>query len=138
VKSLVVDSSATLGFLLPDESSPLALRALDSIQKAALAYVPAHFWIEVTNALMMAERRKRASYGEVIHALHFARRLPLLIDAETSSQCAGETLSFAREYKLTIYDAAYLELAIRLSGRLATLDGALARAAKAAGVEVLT
>ena len=59
------------------------------------------------------------------------------IDRDTTRHVAGETAGLARQYGLTIYDAAYLELAMRRGATLATSDTALARAAKKAGVGVL-
>jgi len=85
----------------------------------------------------MAERRKRFSQAEVSEAMHFIQTLPVITDEQTALRCAGDTMSLARQYALTIYDAAYLELAIRRHSGLATIDKALARAAAAAGVELL-
>ena len=136
---LVVDGSVTVSFLLRDELSPVAIRSLDAIQasSADAVFVPNHFWIEVTNALLMAEKRHRISQAERSEALRIASDLPLTIDGETSQRCFSETLSLAREHGLTLYDAAYLELAIRLRATLATVDKALARASKAVGIRLI-
>jgi predicted nucleic acid-binding protein len=85
----------------------------------------------------MAERRKRATQADVTEALHVVLSLPIEIDRDTTRYVAGETAGLARQYALTIYDAAYLELAMRRGAALATSDAELARAAKKAGVAVL-
>jgi predicted nucleic acid-binding protein len=138
VKALVLDGSFALSVLLQDEFSAAALRALSVVRTipAESRFVPSHFWIEVTNALLMAERRKRVSQADMAQSLQLAFALPVVTDDETSHRCPKDTLALAREFRLTIYDAAYLELAIRRGAGLATLDKALARAAAAAGVEI--
>jgi predicted nucleic acid-binding protein len=138
VSALVVDASVAVSFLLRDEFSSVAMRGLGSIEKSpGSAFVPGHFWIEVTNALLVAERRLRASRAETVEALRAVFDLPLATDEETNQRCPGESLSLAREHSLTLYDAAYLELAIRRRAELATVDKALARAAKSAGIQVI-
>jgi predicted nucleic acid-binding protein len=85
----------------------------------------------------MAERRKRATQADISESLLLVRRLPVITDDETAHRSGVETFSLARQYALTIYDAAYLELALRKKSSLATLDKALARAATSAGLAVL-
>jgi predicted nucleic acid-binding protein len=138
VTSLVLDVSTTMSFLLKDEFSPYAMRALGSLRTAPSVFVPTHFWMEVSNALLMAERRNRASLGEISHAFDLAFGLPVTTDKETAQRCRVEILALARQFKLTIYDAAYLELAIRSQSTLATVDKALVRAATTAGVALLS
>jgi predicted nucleic acid-binding protein len=136
---LVLDGSVTMSFLLRDEYSPSAMRFLAAIQEASAesVFVPVHFWIEVTNGLMMAERRHRASQAETTEALQIAFSLPVTTDGETIERCPGDSISLAREHGLTLYDAAYLELAIRRHAKLATVDKALARAARSVGIQVI-
>jgi predicted nucleic acid-binding protein len=137
MKALVLDVSATLGFLLKDEQDRLSLAALANIEKGVPASVPSHWIIEVANALLMAERRKRISQAEAAEILHLVQTLPITVDDETARHMAGDTYALARQFGLTIYDAAYLELAMRQSATLATTDQALAKAARAAGVALL-
>jgi predicted nucleic acid-binding protein len=82
----------------------------------------------------MAERRKRASQAEITEALSLVAALPVVTDDQTAQRAFSDTVALARQYGLTIYDAAYLELAMRRGASLATTDGALSKAAKAAGV----
>jgi predicted nucleic acid-binding protein len=136
--SMVVDASTAISFLLKDELSSYALKAVASLRVAPSVYVPSHFWLEISNGLLMAERRKRASWSEISETIRFAFGLPYMTDEETARRCKGESFHLARQFKLTIYDAAYLELALRRRLTLATVDKALARAAKASGVRILT
>ena len=137
MKALVIDGSTALGFLMSDEHAPGAMAALDALERGVPTFVPAHWPLEVANGLLMAERRKRASQADVTEALHVVLALPIEIDRDTTRHVAGETAGLARQYGLTIYDAAYLELAMRLGATLATSDAALAKAAKKAGVRLM-
>jgi predicted nucleic acid-binding protein len=137
LKTLVVDGSAMLGVVLVDEHSHITAATIEALRKPRLLPIPAHWWIEVANGLLMAERRKRITRVDLTEAIGFIRTFPLVVDPETDTRVAGETLALARQYNLTIYDAVYLELAIRHSSILATSDKALARAAEATGVELL-
>jgi predicted nucleic acid-binding protein len=137
LRALVLDGSTTLGFLLEDEKLEAALRALESIEKGTPAYVPVHWWLETVNGLIMSERRKRISRVRIAASLEALQALPVITDEETATRCTGETAALARQYALTIYDAAYLELAMRRGASLATADRELAKAARAAGVKVL-
>jgi predicted nucleic acid-binding protein len=135
--ALVIDASATLGFLLKDERDDLSLRALAAIRRGTTTVAPAHWPLEVANALLANERQKRISPVEVAELLQLFQALPLTLDDEAGRQAGGPTYALARQYGLTIYDAAYLELAMRRRATLATTDRELLKAAKAAGVAVL-
>jgi len=137
MKSLVIDGSTALGFLMPDEQAGSAVEALAALERGVPAFVPSHWRLEVANGLLVAERRKRASHATINEALHVVFALPIEIDADTSTHVAGATAGLARQYGLTVYDAAYLELAMRRGATLATSDAQLARAARKAGVPVL-
>jgi predicted nucleic acid-binding protein len=136
MKALVIDGSTTIGFLLKDEQAASAMKALDTIESGVPTFVPAHWCVEVANGLIMAERRKRASQADITEALGLVAALPVLPDEETAHKAGSDTAALARQYGLTIYDAAYLELAMRRGAALATTDHALAKAAKAAGVAI--
>jgi predicted nucleic acid-binding protein len=136
MKALVIDGSTALGFLMSDEQAPEAMAALDALDSGVPAFVPAHWRLEVANGLVMAERRKRLTQADATEALQAVFSLPVEIDGETGRHVAGETIGLARQYGLTVYDAAYLELAMRHGATLATSDTRLAKAARAAGVTV--
>ena len=93
--------------------------------------MPQLWHLEVRNCLLVAERGARLSAGEVMDRLDALRKLPIITDAEPDLQSAFD---LARAHGLSFYDAIYLELAKRQSAELATLDGALTRAAAAEGV----
>src|SRR5471030_2704244 len=122
MKSLVLDGSTALSFLIRDELSAHALKALRTMESGTPTYVPTHWWLETANGLIMAERRKRASQAEITEALNLVQALPVITDDETAQRSGSVTASLARQYALTIYDAAYLELAMRRSSTLATTD----------------
>jgi predicted nucleic acid-binding protein len=82
----------------------------------------------------MTERRQKISAAARVEELGDLSRLPIMVDTETASLAWRDTATLAARYRLTLYDAAYLELSIRLSIPLATFDAALRRAATAAGV----
>ncbi len=138
MKALVIDGSTAIGFVLKDEQEPLAARALAVLESGMETLAPAHWCVEVANGLLMAERRKRVSQADITEALNLLMALPVIADDQTAQRAGSDTVALARQYDLTIYDAAYLELAMRRGATLATADRQLARAAKAAGLSLLT
>lgn len=117
-----------------DEQDALALDALARLRAGAEAIVPAVWWFEVRNALVMNERRGRLSEADVAEILRGLARLPVAIDRSPDE---AALLTLARRHRLTVYDAAYLELARREGLPLASLDGDLRKAAPAEGVPLL-
>jgi predicted nucleic acid-binding protein len=131
--AFVVDASIVGCWCFPDEADALADLAFQRVH-AEGAIVPALWWFEVRNLVVMAERRGRLEPTGAAEFLADLEDLPVRIDREPH----GETiLALARAHRLTVYDAAYLELARRLDAPLATLDRALAAAARAASVPLL-
>jgi predicted nucleic acid-binding protein len=135
--NFVVDSSFALAWVLKDETTPETDKALDSLGQGAKAFVSALWRWEMANALLTVEKRKRATMTEVNGHLSLLRSLPIEMDETAPDQAWSITHSLAQKHKLTSYDAAYLELAIRRGLPLATLDSDLAAAAKAEKVELL-
>ena len=116
-----------------DERHPTADRVrvrLDVEQ----AFAPSLWWFEVRNGLIMAERRGRLTERQTARFLQDLLRLAITLDASPDST---RVLTLARRHRLTVYDAADLELAQRAGLPLATLDAALAAAATAEGVVLL-
>lgn len=134
--ALVIDACVALGFLLKDEQASYALKTLEALEEGVPTFVPVHWSVEVANGLIMAERRGRASQADTSEALDLVNSLPVIPDDETAQRVGGATAALARQYRLTVYDAAYLELAMRMGAALATTDRALVHAARAAGVAV--
>jgi predicted nucleic acid-binding protein len=131
--SCVLDCSIALSWYFADESDPYANSVQDSLTQA-VATVPAIWPLEVTNALLMGERRGRSTATQATAWLAMLRSLPILVDEETVPRAWNDTLQLARAHGLTSYDASYLELALRLGAPLATLDAKLRTAAAAVGV----
>ena len=94
---------------------------------------PGHWPAEVANALLVAERRQRADAPRTSLFLDRLRAFPVTVDDEIA-ETWGSALTLARAYRLTVYDACYLALAMRTGHAIATLDIDLAKAARAAGV----
>jgi predicted nucleic acid-binding protein len=125
----VVDPSVALAWLLPDETNTRADAVRAAIEGGAEAWIPAHWWLEMSNGLLMAERRRRITPEQTGRALSLVNDLPFEEDEQTAEQIPARTLTLARKHGLTIYDAAYLELAQRRRAILATFDEDLLKAA---------
>ena len=133
--SLVLDSSATLAWIYSDETTEPIRRVFEAVADDG-AVVPALWRLEIANSLTMAVRRGRIDANFRRAALTDLAFLDITIDTETDAHAWGETLNVADFFQLTVYDAAYLELAKRRTLPLATLDSELAAAAKALGVRI--
>lgn len=133
---LVVDSSLALTWCFRDEQTPQSL-ALFHRATAEGFKVPSLWYLEVANVLQLAVRRKRITVGLRDASLADFRLLPVEIDPRTIDEAWSSTIHLAHRYDLTVYDAAYLELALRTNLPLASLDKQLAAAACQANVEVL-
>ncbi len=134
--TFVLDSSVTLSWCFDDERTPATTAVLDALVNGG-ATAPSLWPLEVLNGLAVAERRKRLGAEHRQRLTHFLHELPVVIDDETATQAWVVTAKLAAHHRLTLYDAAYLELAQRLSLPLATLDEALRAAAGALGVALL-
>jgi len=132
----VVDSSIALAWALPDETSKEADRFLGRISVRSILWVPALWWYEMANALLMAQRRKRLGEAEKIRLMELYRRLPIRTDVALDSDIVWRLHTLATEHNLSAYDAAYLELAQRRGLGLATVDRRLRVAAQKAGMKV--
>jgi len=122
----VVDASVVGSWVLPDENHPEALTALEQL-KDDVAFAPSLLWFELRNLLLANERRQRITPAQTAAALNLVQELPLRLDGQAD---CDTTLQLARAHRLTIYDAAYLELAVRRHLPLVTFDTALAEAAR--------
>ena len=134
----VVDTSITLAWGLPDESSPKADRFWNEVDSEIPLHVPSLWWYECANALVVAKRRKRLRDGQ---AQRLSRLLGALPVTTASAPVAGDLdrlRILAERHGLSAYDAAYLDLARRLMFGLATLDKRLAAAAREENVEVFS
>lgn len=132
----VVDSSVALAWILPDEHGSMADVLVDSLEGAP-ACAPSLWPLEVGNALLMAQRRKRLTERELDRILKVLQSLAVELDPTPFDQTFPAIVVLARKLGLTTYDAAYLELAQRRGLPLATLDMRLAECARKHGVVVL-
>jgi predicted nucleic acid-binding protein len=138
VKRFVLDASVAVAWCFEDETTPLTERILDLLSTGAEALTPALWPLEVANALLVAERRKRISVAQVTSLLRRIAALPVSVEATESDRAFDQILSLARERHLTEYDAAYVELALRRNLPLASLDGKLLEAARDLGIVLVT
>lgn len=122
----VVDASVVGSWVLPDENHPEALTALERLKEDE-AFAPSLLWFELRNLLLASERRQRITPAQTAAALNLVQKLSLRLDGQADSDT---TLQLARAHRLTIYDAAYLELAVRRQLPLVTFDAELAEAAR--------
>jgi predicted nucleic acid-binding protein len=134
--SLVLDSSVTLAWLYSDELTEPVRLVFDRVTSAR-AWVPSLWRLEVANALHMAVRRKRVDAAFRDASLADLAQLNIAADPDTGAFAWSTTLQLAQSHQLTVYDAAYLELAQRMALPLATLDRDLRNAGQAAGVALL-
>ncbi|MGO9096198.1 MAG: type II toxin-antitoxin system VapC family toxin [Bryobacteraceae bacterium] len=132
----VLDTSVALAWCFEDEQSAQADRILDLLASAT-AMAPALWPIEVGNALLVAERRRRITAAGVSSSLRLLGSLRIRIDDAGPSLNSEDLVVLARSQNLSVYDAVFLRLAMREGIPLATLDRSLARAARRAGVGVL-
>jgi predicted nucleic acid-binding protein len=130
----VLDCSLALAWALPDESSKRAERFLAEVTAETFLWVPALWWYEMANALTMAQRRRRLPESDGVRVIELYASLPIQTDLHLNADMAWRFHSLAKEYGLSAYDAAYLELAQRKGFGLATLDRNLITVARKAGV----
>ena len=129
----VVDASVAASWLLPDESDLRADKAF-SLLAMDHARAPSLWWFEVRNLLVTNERRGRIDSLKSTRALRLLAGLPIRLDDHAGQ---ARLLELARRHRLTMYDAAYLELAEREGIPLATLDRQLAEGAASEGVPLI-
>jgi predicted nucleic acid-binding protein len=134
--SLVLDSSATLAWIYSDETTNSIRRLFDAVGEEG-AVVPTLWRLEIANSLTVAVRRGRIEASFRRAALTDLALLDIATDDHTDVHAWGETLRLADIFRLTLYDAAYLELAQRRNLPLATLDGELRAAAKSLGLGLM-
>jgi predicted nucleic acid-binding protein len=128
--------NGVLSFVLPDEVSAPVGRVWDEVLREG-AWVPVHWRLEVANALSMAVRTRRVDADFVVEAIADLSTCWIKTDSETVNQSWAATLGLSRRHGLTLYDAAYLEQAVRRKLLLATLERELRTAAKAEGVALM-
>jgi predicted nucleic acid-binding protein len=134
--SLVLDSSVTLAWIYSGETTDAIRQVFDAVADSG-AVVPALWRLEVANSLTIAVRRRRIDEELRRAALADLILLDITIDPDTDIHAWGATLRLADRFRLTVYDAAYLELAQRRTLPLATLDEELRASGTALGIPLL-
>ena len=137
-KRFVLDAFVAVAWCFEDETTKFTESVLSLLTDGAEALVPSIWPLEIANALLIAERRKRIALARATALLQQIAGLPISVSMIDSKQAFEQVLSVARQQSLTEYDAAYLELAIRQGLPLATLDAELRRSAKATGVALVS
>lgn len=138
MSNFVMDNSVSMRWVLASKKkadqkyAEAVLKTLVDVD----AIVPDLWHLEAANVLLSAEKRKELETGDIERFISQLESLPIQVDPATYHQVFSRTLSLARSYKLSSYDAAYLELAVREGLPLATLDKDLLKAAKKAGVDI--
>lgn len=134
--SLIVDASITMAWCFEDEATPATEEVLDQVVESN-ALVPSVWRFEVGNALQMAIRRKRITEVFRDDALAKLLAMPITVDPETDAYVWTTALRLSERFGLTLYDAAYVELAQRRNLPLASLDQEMRAAASALNIELL-
>lgn len=130
----VVDASVTLAWCFEDEATPQTEAILDRLSDDT-AMVPALWELEVSNVLLLGERRSRLTESQSARFVALLAQLPIHVDSASADM--GAVLATGRRHALTAYDAAYLVLAEREGVPLATLDAKLRNAGQAVGVTLI-
>jgi len=133
----VVDASAALAWCFEDEANSWTDGLLERLRGGDRIVVPAHWPTEILNGLLVASRRKRIGADQPALFWDELARLPIETEPALDASQAKRVLALGEKHSLTIYDAAYLELANRRKLSLGTLDSDLRRGAHAEGIVVL-
>ena len=137
----VLDASVTLTWLLKDAGERNAAYAFDVLRQIRAPgteiHVPTTWGLEIANVIARLEAKGVLSEAQSEGFLEMLHAVPIAIDASTAARALSETLQLARRYRLSSYDASYLELALRSGLPLATLAEALQKAAAKSGVKLL-
>ena len=132
----MVDASVAVGWVHPAQATAQTAAMLDAIADGASLEVPALWPVEVANALVVLVRRRKVTENERKIGLGWLRGLPLRIDQEMASLAFSRLSELAVAHQLSVYDAAYLDLAQRRKLALGCKDGPLRKAARRAGVSL--
>ena len=133
---IVIDAAVALAWVFPDEHNAAADAILESLEHQAVV-VPANWSVEVADALAVGEQTGRITEARVQRFVTLLETLNVVEYACEPASAVGRRGSLCRDYGLTAYDAAYLDLAMREDLPLATFDSRLRRAARKAGVTLL-
>jgi predicted nucleic acid-binding protein len=137
MKAFVLDCSATLPWVFASEATPETDALLDILAAGGKAWVPALWHLELGNVLLGAQRKGRIDKAGIEKFLAALGVYDIEVDPETMTVAWSRTLALAESFGLSVYDAAYLELALRRGLPLASLDAPLRKAMQKAGGQML-
>lgn len=126
-----------MAWCFEDEASPETDEIQDWLTADARAHVPTLWHLEIANVLWACERRKRITEADSVRFLAVLEALNIMTDHQTEQHAGQKTLGLARQHGVSVYDAAYLELAMRFGLPLASKDETLRKAAQAVGLSIL-
>ena len=135
--NFVLDCAVTMTWLFDHEATKDTDELLEKLCGPGKAVVAQHWVLEVGNVLLGAERSKKKTPADTTLFLNLLSKLAIESDVYTEHYATTTTLALGRRHQLSSYDAAYLELAMRLGLPLAALDRNLRKAAQAEGIPVL-
>ena len=135
MKALILDCSAAMVWCFTNTYDALAEETLEFLYLHPTV-VPQLWSLEIANTILQSQRRKRLSAREAQEFIELLEKLTIHVDDSTHQNALSKTLHLAQQYTLSAYDAAYLELALRLHLPLATRDKALENAAQQSGVSL--
>ena len=136
-QAFVIDASVGFAWLHPAQATPETEKLLEQVGNGAQVVVPALWFIEIANSLLVLQRRKKLTADERKSALETLGALNLTVDEESAREAFRKVSELAEKHGLTAYDAVYLELALRRKLPLASRDEALRQAAKHCGLKTL-
>jgi predicted nucleic acid-binding protein len=135
----VLDASVTLSWLLRDtgpRDEAYSLAVLNAQRDPdTVAMVPTTWGLEIANVIARSEIKELVTAAQSGSFISLLEGLSIEVDADTFTHVLSDTLQLSRRYRLSSYDASYLELALRNGASIATLDDDLRRAANKAGVK---
>ena len=134
--AFVVDNCVAMAWCFEDEASPYTESLLERL-RVEQAVVPAIWPLEVANALLMGEGRRRLTEAQTARFMGLLTALPIMVDTEALSKALGPIMAIGRQHTLSAYDASYLELAMRQGLPLATQDAQLRDAAAMTGIPLV-
>jgi predicted nucleic acid-binding protein len=136
-EAFIVDASVGFSWVYPNQASVETDKLLELVESGSVIVVPSLWFLEVANGLLAAQRRKLLIAAERRKALERLSALTFSVDEEGSRAAFQKTSHLAEKHGLSVYDAAYLEIALRRRLPLGSRDEALRKAAKRSGVTVL-
>lgn len=137
MEAAVLDTSITMAWCFDEEATPYTEELLDWCAAGTTIHVASIWPMEVTNVLINAQRKGRVTEKRIEEFLEVLFRLPIHIGPVLMKRAVYDIRKLAQAHRLTSYDAAYLELALREGLPLASLDDDLKKAALASGVKLV-